>query len=258
LENLNFPAFLLAFPDRLRSKLSPRDSEGRDVKNSVDAGPTELFTAWPRAQLEVVRLAREPLIAPSVLRTTGFLQSEVADRVTDWFTRRPTAPSADVRRSYQALESETARLFEIVCRAPDVSGLGIRVNLVHSDSSPYRNAAELCADLRLHRRTTNTTIAFQEPHPLLGAEEGGVVDQLLVVHDVLGHAALGVGFDVQSEFATWLQCRTVFSAEARGAAFCELVGAVTAYVTTGERPGLRADLPPAELLAACDPTVPWS
>ena len=95
-------------------------------------------------------------------------------------------------------------------------------------------------------------MALDDPHPLLGGEEGGVVDQLRVVHDVFGHAALGVGFDVQSEFATWLQCRTLFSEEARGAAFCELVGAVTAYVTTGEKPGLRADLPPAELVAACD------
>ena len=54
-------------------------------------------------------------------------------------------------------------------------------------------------------------IACDEPHPLLGGEEGGVVDQLRVVHDVFGHAALGVGFDLQSEFATWLQCRTLFS-----------------------------------------------
>ena len=98
------------------------------------------------------------------------------------------------------------------------------------------------------------TIACDEPHPLLGGEEGGVVDQLRVVHDVFGHAALGVGFDLQSEFATWLQCRTLFSAEARPAAFCELVGAVTAYVMTGEKPALRADLPPAELIAAAGAT----
>ena len=76
--------------------------------------------------------------------------------------------------------------------------------------------------------------------------------ELRVVHDVFGHAALGLGFDLQSEFATWLQCRTLFSAEARPAAFCELVGAVTAYITTGEKPGLQAKLPPAELLAACE------
>ena len=40
--------------------------------------------------------------------------------------------------------------------------------------------------------------------------------------------------------------------EAQGAAFCELVGAVTTYVMSGEKPALRADLPPTELVAACD------
>ena len=46
------------------------------------------------------------------------------------------------------------------------------------------------------------------PHPLLA---NGVFDQLRVVHDVFGHGALGLGFDLQSEFGTWLQCRTLFS-----------------------------------------------
>jgi len=86
-------------------------------------------------------------------------------------------------------------------------------------------------------------------YPLLGGAEGGVVDQLRVVHDVFGHAALGVGFDLQYGFATWLQCRTLFSDEARPAACCELVGAVTAYVLTGEKLALRAGMPPAKLLA---------
>ena len=76
------------------------------------------------------------------------------------------------------------------------------------------------------------------------------LDRLRTLHDVLGHAALGLGFDLQSEYATWLQCRALFSDHARGAAFTELVGAVTAYVTTGIKPALRADLPPAALLAA--------
>ena len=117
---------------------------------------------------------------------------------------------------------------------------------------PYGSAVELCAELRERGTMTLTTIARDEPHPLLGGEEGGVVDQLRVVHDVFGHAALGVGFDLQSEFATWLQCRTLFSAARAPAAFCELVGAVTAYVVTGEKPGLRANVPPLELLSACD------
>jgi hypothetical protein len=212
--------------------------------------PCEVFPMWRRAQLEVDRLARETPVAPHVLRTTGFLRPELANRVAGWFTGQPTAPPDAVRRSYRALERETARLLELV------GGLGVRVRFVRSAGDPYRNAAELCAELRERGSMTLTTIARDEPHPLLGGEEGGAVDQLRVVHDVLGHAALGVGFDLQSEFATWLQCRTLFSSGARPAAFCELVGAVTAYVMSGEKPALRADLPPTELVAACDVVPP--
>jgi hypothetical protein len=206
----------------------------------------EVFQAWHRAQLEVDRLASEPAPAPHVLRTTGFLRPAVAERVAGWYTGAPAARAGAVRRSYRALEHETARLFELVGH-----GLGVHVSHVRDDD-PYRNAAELCADLREHRSMMLTTIATEAPHPLLGGQEGGVVDQLRVVHDVFGHAALGVGFDLQSEFATWLQCRALFSRDARGAAFCELVGATTTYIVTGEKPGLRADLPPAELLTACE------
>ena len=224
-------------------------------RTGAAASPCEVFPMWRRAQVEVDRLAREARLAPCVLRTTGFLRPELAERVTDWFTGKPTAPTDAVRRSYRALERETARLFEIVRRAPSLGGLGVRVRHARDEPCPYRNAAELCAELREHGSMTLTTfgmIARDESHPLLGGSDGGVVDQLRVVHDVFGHAALGVGFDLQSEFATWLQCRTLFSDDARGAAFCELVGAVTTYVMTGEKPALHADLPPAELLAACE------
>jgi hypothetical protein len=222
----------------------------RDAQRA--ASPDEVFPTWDRAQLEVERLAREAVLAPYEMRTTGFLRPDVAERVTDWFTGNPTAPADAVRRSYRALERETARLFEIVCGAPSFGGLGVRVRHVRTESDPYGDAAELSADVREHRSMMLRTIACDEPHPLLGGEEGAVVDQLRVVHDVFGHAALGVGFDLQSEFATWLQCRTLFSHDARRAAFCELVGAVTTYITTGARPALRADLPPTELVAACD------
>jgi hypothetical protein len=181
-----------------------------------------------------------------VLRTTGFLPRELAERVTDWFLGKPTAPAGAVLQSYEALERETARLFEVAS-----GGLGVRVQYVYSESDPYRSAAELCDELREQGSMALRTIACDDPHPLLGGAAGGVVDQLRVVHDVFGHAALGVGFDLQSEFCAWLQCRALFSDAARPAAFCELVGAVTAYVMTGEKPGLRADLPPAELVAAC-------
>jgi hypothetical protein len=211
-----------------------------DVDAAV-APPLEVFRAWRPAQHEADRLAVQEPPPPRVLRTAGFLQPEAAARIAGWFTGRAVAPPAEVRRSYRALARETARLFGIV------GALGVRVRLVRVDADPYPSAAALCAELRDRRTMTLATIAAEPPHPLLGGEEGGVVDQLRVVHDVFGHAALGVGFDLQSEFATWLQCRTLFTREARGAAFCELVGATTTYIVTGRKPGLRADLPPAGL-----------
>ncbi len=204
------------------------------------APPLDVFPTWRRAQLELERHSRESPLSSHLLRTTGFLAPELAEWVTEWFTGAPEPPDAAVRRSYAALARETARLYEVVRHC-----LGVRVTLIDSAIEPYDSAVELCADLREHR---SMTLACDEPHPLLG----GVFDELRVVHDVFGHAALGLGFDLQSEFATWLQCRTLFSSEARPAAFCELVGAVTAYITTGEKPGLQAKLPPAELLAACE------
>ena len=172
----------------------------------------------------------------------GFLSSELAQQVSDWFTSEPTARTAAVMASYSALERETARLGHVIRHA-----LGVRVQYTHGTDDPYLTASELCTDLRRHGTMKLRTIACDDPHPLLGGEQGGIVDQLRVVHDVFGHAALGLGFDLQAEYATWLQCRNLFSPQARPAAFCELVGAVTAYVMTGEKPALRAALPPVEL-----------
>ncbi len=212
----------------------------------------EVFPPWARAQREVQRLAREAPPPAPVLRTTGLLRPDLAEQIAEWFTGDRTASAAAVRRSYRALEHETARLSEVVHRARRDGGLGVQVHYVRTEEDPYAGAAELCAELRRDGSMRLRTIACDDPHPLLGGAQGGVVDQVRVVHDVFGHAALGVGFDLQSEFAAWLQCRTLYSAEARPAAFCELVGAVTAYVVTGEKPVLRADVPPAELLAACE------
>jgi len=221
----------------------------------IASPPREVFAPWSRAQRAVDRLAFEDRPAPSVLRTGGFLGHGLAERVTDWFTGEPTGSPDAVRHSYLALERDTRRLFEIIQRAPSLGGLGVRVQCVRSERHPYRGAAELCAELREHGSMTLTTfgmVALDDSHVLLGGGQGGVVDQLRVVHDVFGHGALGLGFDLQSEFATWLQCRTLFSEEARGAAFCELIAPVTTYITTGEKPLVHPDLPPEELLAACE------
>jgi hypothetical protein len=159
-----------------------------NINNSVR--PREVFPTWRRAQVEVDLLAREARVAPSALRTTGFLSADLAQRVTAWFTGAPTATAEPVRASYRALERDTAWLFGVICRAWPSGGLGVRVHYTHQEGEPYRDAAALCAELRHDRMMTLATIARDEPHPLLGGEEGGVVDQLRVVHDVFGHAAV--------------------------------------------------------------------
>jgi hypothetical protein len=222
-----------------------------NAKSACADSPGEVFPQWHEAQRSVARLGREAQLASRLLRTEGFLRPDLAEMVTEWFLGEPTASEAAVHQSYEALERETERLYAVACGPRAAGGLGIRVHYVGDAGDPYGAAAELCAELRQRRTMSLTTVACDAPHPVLGGEEGGIVDQLRVVHDVFGHAALGVGFDLQSEFATWLQCRTLFSGEARGAAFCELVGAVTTYIATGEKPGLRANLPPKALVAAC-------
>ena len=81
----------------------------------------------------------EPRVAATVLRTTGFLRPDLVELVTDWFLGEPTASEDAVRQSYRALERETERLYEIVCRARSSGGLGVRVHYVRHE--PYGTAA---------------------------------------------------------------------------------------------------------------------
>jgi hypothetical protein len=216
--------------------------------------PSEVFAPWLPAQLAIVALAPKTAAPPDLLRRSGFLPPALAEQITDWYTGQPSASDVDARTTYAALQRETEQLFSHICAPRSAGGLGVRTRRGGGDR-PYRGAGDLCAELREHGSMAMTTFGMVAPgerHPLIGCGEGGLLEQLLVVHDVLGHAALGVGFDLQSEFATWLQRQVVFSPVARRAAFCELVGRVTTYILSGERPGLRADLPPLSLFAACD------
>jgi hypothetical protein len=165
-------------------------------------------------------------------------------RIADWYTGPPVADPRDVARAYEMLEREAVALLRAITARPAEGGLGVRVTLVHTREEPYADAAELCADLRERGAMRLRAAAADVAHPLLS---DAAVDALRTVHDVLGHAALGLGFDLQSEYAAWRHCRPLFSPAARPAAFCELAGTVTAYVLTGIRPGFRPDLPPPGL-----------
>lgn len=195
--------------------------------------PTEVFPEWLPAQDVVACHAATPRPSIAALRRIGFLSLADAERIAAWYTGPLTADRRDVAVAYAALTAEVTML------ARAVADLGVRVTLVTTPDEPYADAGELCAELRERQTLTLRAAAADAPHPLLS---NATVDQLRTVHDVLGHAALGLGFDLQSEYAAWLYCRPLFSRLARPAAFCELVGAVTAYVVTGVKPALRADL----------------
>jgi hypothetical protein len=206
--------------------------------------PAEVFPTWLPAQRVAERRATAPLPSIDELRARGFLPRARAERIAEWYAAPPVADTRDVQIAYAALADEVTALARAVVAPRADGGLGVRVTLVTTPAEPYADAAELCADLRQRRTMMLRTASADPRHPVL---PDSVVDRLRIVHDVLGHAALGLGFDLQSEYAAWLYCRGLFSQTARPAAFCELVGAVTAYVQTGAKPALRADLPPAEL-----------
>ena len=206
--------------------------------------PAEIFPAWLPAQHLAASWATVPLPSVTALRGTGQLPRPRAERIAAWYSGPPTADLGTVADTYELLA------YEIEALAHAVTGeLGVQMLVVETDDEPYADAAELCADLRERGTLRLRAASADPPHPLLA---NITLDRLRMVHDVLGHAALGLGFDLQSEYAAWLYCRPLFSASARPAAFCELVGAVTTHVLTGARPRLRADLPPADLLTNPD------
>ncbi len=145
-------------------------------------------------------------------------------------------PSVAALRGAGLLPRDRAARIAAWYTGPPVSGEG--------NARVAYDAAALCDDLRQRATMMLRSAAADPPHPVLS---NATIDRLRTVHDVLGHAALGLGFDLQSEYAAWVYCRALFSPTARPAAFCEMVGAVTAYVVTGTEPALRADLPPAGL-----------
>lgn len=206
--------------------------------------PAEVLPAWLPAQRIAARHATAPLPSIAVLRARGFLSHGRAERITEWYSGPPVADPRAVAVAYAALADELTGLARAVTTPRAEGGLGVRVTLVPTPDDPYADAAELCADLRWRGAMQLRAASADVPHPMLS---DAAVDRLRIVHDVLGHAALGLGFDLQSEYAAWVYCRRLISSTARPAAFCELVGAVTAYVFTGTKQAPRADLAPAGL-----------
>jgi hypothetical protein len=104
--------------------------------------------------------------------------------------------------AYERLQAETDRLFDAAVRddGPD------QVRIVFTRCpEPYESDRELIAATRSTGvlEVTTAAISSERIHPLLGCEFGGPFDRFRAVHDLIGHAVAGFGFELDDELAAW-------------------------------------------------------
>jgi len=141
--------------------------------------------------------------------------------------------------AYARLVDETDRLFRILTTGP----VPVRIVFTMSER-PYDSADELIRSVRRDRILEVVSAAGDRDraHPAMGCEIGGAYDRFRAVHDVLGHACLGVGFDRDGEYATWRFQERFHSSLARRALATELHAEHSVRWTTGELPEHKAVL----------------
>ncbi|MFY1670221.1 hypothetical protein ACN27G_09710 [Plantactinospora sp. WMMB334] len=133
------------------------------------------------------------------------LDPDVGAAVADAYV---AAPRRDERAypAYAAFCRETVRQYHFLVGRVEFGGLGVAVRIV--DEDPYPDVASMVDDVRHHRLRVWASAAGGNQHPYLSDGEN---DMFRAVHDVLGHAASGRGFDRHGEEAAWLKHRTMYS-----------------------------------------------
>jgi hypothetical protein len=154
---------------------------------------------------------------------------EVAAAYLDAPGRRDPLTAA----AYSRLVTESDRFFRRITSPgrPDA----VRVDFT-TCPTPYGDAHEVIRSVADDRVLEVSTVAADPDrrHPLMGSEVGGAYDRFRTVHDILGHARLGLGFDRHGEFAVWLSQERFHGPLARRALATELHGQHSVYWTTGE------------------------
>ena len=104
------------------------------------------------------------------------------------------------------------------------------------DAGTSARIARLTVDAPGDRVLEVTTVASDADrrHPMMDSGPGQAYDRFRAVHDILGHARLGLGFDRDGEFAAWLSQERRHSPLARRALATELHGQHSVRWTTGE------------------------
>lgn len=176
---------------------------------------------------------------------------DVVAEVGEWYlSARSTPRDARVVTAYEHLAVETDRLFSTLVsgRDPDV------VQVVFTRClTPYASDRELIASVRASRVLEITTAAtsHERMHPVLGCQYGGPFDRFRAVHDLVGHAKTGLGFDLLGEIAAWRVQDRMHGHLARCALATELLAVNSARSIIGEAPVHKAMLLRPELVERC-------
>jgi hypothetical protein len=152
---------------------------------------------------------------------------------------RPGDPK--VLLAYERLQRETDRIFQAAVR--DHGPSSVRIVFTRC-RDPYASDRELIAAVRATHVLEITTAAMERApvHPLLGCEYAGPFDRFRAVHDLLGHAQTGFGFELADEIAAW-RCQDERHGElARSALATELLAINSARAVLGQAPEQKAIL----------------
>lgn len=171
---------------------------------------------------------------------TSGVEPSTAIMVGEWYLRSRSAHrDARVVEAYRQLQVETDHLFVLLTR--DACHRAIRVVFTRC-AHPYESDQELIISARTNRtlEITSAAIAGERLHPLFDCAFGGAFDRFRAVHDLIGHAWCGYGFDLDDECAAWSAQDRLHGGLARFALATELYGVNAARGIIGEGPDLRA------------------
>lgn len=159
----------------------------------------------------------------------------------DQLQSNPNDPA--VQRAYAALSKEVGQQYQAIKDA------GYNIQFV--DQDPYKNSAEMMADVRNNHTLKVLKTNPSSAHPLLTPEQN---DQFRAVHDFFGHAAEGNQFGPKGEENAFRAHSAMFSPLARRAMATETRGQNSWVNFFGDHPGMAAtDRPFAQQKAALWP-----
>jgi hypothetical protein len=171
----------------------------------------------------------------------GVDRSTVVSVGAQYLNARNAHRNARIVTAYRQLQLEIDRLFNDLVCVDQPRAVRVAFTRCHL---PYASDKELIAAVGAHETLEITSAAAFSGrlHPLLSCEIGGGFDRFRAIHDLIGHAWLEKGFDIDGEGAAWLAQDRLHSDLARWALATEIWGVNSARWVTGQAPELKACL----------------